>query len=50
MTAITLVVGGAENGEAGARALCDLGLLLCTALSPSLPGLGLGLKMLDQKP
>lgn len=50
MSAITLVVSGAENGEAGARAMCDLGLLLCLAGVTILSRLSLGPKMLGQKP
>ena len=50
MIAITLVGGAAENIEAGARAMCDLGLLLCSAGVTILSRLSLGPKMLGQKP
>ena len=50
LAALTLVGDGAEDGDARARAMCDLGFLLSSVAVTTLSGLGLGSKVLDQKP
>ena len=49
LAAITLVGGGAEVGEARARTRCEQGLLFCSITVSALSGVGLGLKVLEQK-
>lgn len=50
LAAITLVGGGAEDGGARARVMCDLGSFLRSVATTTLSGLGLGPKVLEQKP
>ena len=50
LTAITLVGGEAGDGEVGAGASCEAGLLLCSVLITTLSGVRVGPKLLKQKP
>ena len=50
LAAIMLVGGGAGYGGARARARCELGLLLYSVAITTLSVVGLGPKVLEQKP
>ena len=50
LAAITLVGGGARDGEARAGAQCEAGLPFCSVAVTALPGVGSEPKLLEQKP
>lgn len=50
LAAVMLVGGGGGDGGARDRARCEPGLLLCSVVDSALSGVGLGLKVLEQKP
>ena len=47
LPAITLVEGGAVDGESRARIRWELEFLLCLVINTALLGVGLGLKLLE---
>ena len=50
LPAVFLVVGGAGEGGARARARCEVGLTLSSVANVALSRVGLRLKLLEQKP
>ena len=50
LVAVTLVGGGARDGGARARAMCESGLPLCSVVITALLRAGSGPQVLEQKP